>query len=184
VPIWINRAFAQRTGLFDRAARCVRDVRSAPPQQGLTGSGWSYLLASADAGRSGMPIDFRHPFMDVRLLEWAVKVPEPVLRDKAVLRASMAGLLPPRVLARPKTLLGNAAAVAERKHPAVVRRHDELLRTVPCIAEYVDVAILKRCLDDPNTRLALGLNRFEIVALWLASRVDRGTGPRYCRGVD
>jgi asparagine synthase (glutamine-hydrolysing) len=156
VPVWINRAFARRTGLIERAVRHQAQVLQARPQQLLTGASWSHVLSWGDPGQSGFPIDVRHPFLDVRLLEHVLRLPPPMLRGKAVLREAMSGLLPEAVLERPKVVLGNGPAVAQ-------------------VADYVDLGILRRCLMDPNERTVLGLMRFEMVALWFAART-RKTG--------
>jgi asparagine synthase (glutamine-hydrolysing) len=175
VPVWINRAFARRTGLIERAVRHQAHILQERPQQLLTGASWSHVLSWGDPGQSGFPIDVRHPFLDVRLLEHVLRMPPPMLRGKAVLREAMSGLLPEAVLERPKVVLGNGPAVAERQHKAIIQRYDGLLASVPQIADYVDLGILRRCLMDPNERTVLGLMRFEMVALWFAART-RKTG--------
>jgi asparagine synthase (glutamine-hydrolysing) len=176
VPVWINRAFARRTGLDERAMRHRLQILRAKPQQLLTNASWSQVLSLGDPGQSGFPIDARHPFMDVRLLEHVLRLPPPMLLRKSVLREAMSDLLPEAVLGRPKTILGNAPAVAERQHAAILPTYEGLLAAVPHIAEYVDLRILRRCLVEPNERTVFGLMRFEMVALWLAGRKRHRSG--------
>jgi asparagine synthase (glutamine-hydrolysing) len=170
VPVWLDRAFARRTGLVERVLHHRAQVMHTPQQQLLTSSSWSHVLSKGDPGQAGFLIDQRHPFMDARLLEFVLRLPPPVLLDKAVLRQAMSGSLPEAVLERPKRRLENMTAVAERQHAETVPRYAELLEQVPQIADYVDVSILRRCLAEPNERTVIGLMQFEIVAHWLAAR--------------
>ncbi len=50
-----------------------------------------------------MPVVARHPFYDVRLVEFLLGLPNYMTRNKAVLRGAMHNVLPNPVLARTKT---------------------------------------------------------------------------------
>jgi asparagine synthase (glutamine-hydrolysing) len=109
VPDWIAAPFARRTGLPDR-------LRPDPAPDGLPSmarydalqqyrSGLDTLIneagerASAEAG-----IEDRHPFLDRRLVEFLLALPEEQRwqrgRTKYVLRCALSGLLPESVLHR------------------------------------------------------------------------------------
>jgi len=49
-----------------------------------------------------LPLVVRHPFSDIRLIEFVLAVPDYVLFNKRVLRNAMQGKLPAGVLSRPK----------------------------------------------------------------------------------
>jgi hypothetical protein len=57
-----------------------------------------------DAEALGAPLEFRHPLMDLRLVEFCLTLPlQPWVMKKHILRECMKGLLPVEVLKRPKT---------------------------------------------------------------------------------
>lgn len=64
------------------------------------------LLYKMDIAAGAFGVEGRSPFLDHRLLEWAQELPEADLvrgcEKKMLLRASFSGVLPPRVLNRPK----------------------------------------------------------------------------------
>jgi asparagine synthase (glutamine-hydrolysing) len=60
-----------------------------------------------DAGITLQPIEYRHPLMDVRLVEYCLSIPPyPWCIKKHILRTAMASRLPEPVLRRPKTPIG------------------------------------------------------------------------------
>jgi asparagine synthase (glutamine-hydrolysing) len=59
-----------------------------------------------DAGVTNRPIEFRHPFLDLRFLNYCLSLPPfPWCVKKEILRAAMVGVLPEPVRLRPKTSL-------------------------------------------------------------------------------
>lgn len=52
-----------------------------------------------------LPLVGRYPFLDLRVLQFLMALPNALLQSKRVLRDAMAGMLPPEILARPKTAL-------------------------------------------------------------------------------
>jgi hypothetical protein len=72
----------------------------------------------------------RHPFMDLRLLEFAARIaPQPWFEDKLILRQATAGLLPEPVRRRPKT--GLVSGPRPSTTPVVRQAVSELIRSVP-----------------------------------------------------
>ncbi len=64
------------------------------------------LLERLDAGTRSFPIEQRHPFLDVRLVEAVMALPPvPWCLDKHLLREAMRGVLPEAVRRRPKAPL-------------------------------------------------------------------------------
>ncbi len=66
---------------------------------------WESLFSESDAEAMGMATEFRHPFVDLRLLRFMLAVPVPWCREKYLLRRAMKNELPSQVLRRPKTPL-------------------------------------------------------------------------------
>jgi asparagine synthetase B (glutamine-hydrolysing) len=64
---------------------------------------WQPFLESLDAGFHGIPIDVRLPFLDRRLIEFALGVPPiPWMQQKRLLRDAARGLVPDVVRRAPK----------------------------------------------------------------------------------
>lgn len=64
------------------------------------------FFESYDAGVTRVPVEYRHPLMDLRLVTYCLALPhQPWVVKKYVLREAMKGLLPESVRRRPKTPL-------------------------------------------------------------------------------
>ena len=72
----------------------------------LRGPLWPAFLEALDAQYAAAGIDWRHPYLDLRLLEFMLHTPPiPWARRKRLIRQAMIGRLPPSILARDKTPL-------------------------------------------------------------------------------
>jgi asparagine synthase (glutamine-hydrolysing) len=80
---------------------------------------WSNFFDADDAGASGVNVEYRHPLLDVRLVEFCLSLPPiPWCMEKALLRRAMKGKLPNPILARAKSPLGNQPIMlASRRAP-------------------------------------------------------------------
>lgn len=68
--------------------------------------GWQDLFEGFDAAVTGVTIEVRYPYLDLRLLRFLLAVPAlPWCRTKYLVRQALQGLLPAPVLSRPKTPL-------------------------------------------------------------------------------
>lgn len=108
IPEWVDRDFLQRTHLKDRFNDRIRDLRTdllSSQRDTLT------ILFGSDrpftAGKyitAPMGIDFRHPFMDRKLINFALQLPPHLKRQpgqlKYILRQAMTGILPDTVRLR------------------------------------------------------------------------------------
>ena len=70
-----------------------------------------------DPGCTGIALEYRHPFLDLRVIRHALSLPPyPWCVRKEVLRAAMRGRLPERVRLRPKTPLAGYPYLAFPHH--------------------------------------------------------------------
>jgi asparagine synthase (glutamine-hydrolysing) len=111
VPEWIDAGFARRVDLAGRVA--AQSARPADPHplrpdtaEQLSASFWPHLFGYEDPGVTGIPLETRHPFFDLRLVRLVLAVPPAQwYNDKGLLRIGMRGRLPEPLLRRPKTPL-------------------------------------------------------------------------------
>jgi asparagine synthase (glutamine-hydrolysing) len=132
-PSWLSPGFAARFGLADR----WEEVNALEPLEGhplraeayrrLTGPVWPWYFESCDPGVTGLPIEFRYPLLDVRLVRYALAIPPlPWCIDKQILRLAMRGLLPESIRRRRKTPLNGDPLTAwlQRREFAPPRLED------------------------------------------------------------
>jgi asparagine synthase (glutamine-hydrolysing) len=108
-PRWVNQAFATRLDLPSRYRQLNSEaapVHALRPQayRMTTGLFWPYRFETCDPGMTAVPCEVRHPFFDLRLLEYLFSIPPiPWFVQKDLLRGAMRGILPEQVRCRPKT---------------------------------------------------------------------------------
>jgi len=128
MPKWLNPTFVTRNGLAERLHEFSRPA--FPPAANLSGrpaahaalegNFWTSLFESADPGPTGILMETRHPFFDVRLLSWLLALPPiPWSVDKYLLRQAMRGHLPDPVRLRPKAPLAVNPVVASARRNGV-----------------------------------------------------------------
>ena len=99
-PGWIDPAFAARVGMAERLAAWSAPRTSAhplrPEAHGLLSTNfWPILFPLWDPGVTGVPIEQRHPYLDLRLVRLALSIPPAQwYNDKGLLRIGMRGRLP------------------------------------------------------------------------------------------
>jgi asparagine synthase (glutamine-hydrolysing) len=166
-PGWLSPELARRTGLEDRLADLALDRREGPAL--FHGPFWSRLASRGDPGNSGLDLPVVRPFLDVRLVELAARLPVPMLRGKRILREAMRPYLPEEVVTRPKTPLGLVAPYVQSQ-PQVVARQLALVDRTPQLEDFVDVPKLRSAIQAPHALEAGALLRAEGLACWLADR--------------
>jgi asparagine synthase (glutamine-hydrolysing) len=141
-PAWLNNDFARRTGLIERWQHVYGEQPPAHPLRprafhGLFAPSWDSLLTRFDAGVTLLPLEVRHPLIDIRMVDYLLDLPIiPWLLDKRILREAMIGILPDAVRLRPKSPLGGDPGLQLRR-TAKFRAIDEF-RAIPEILSYVD----------------------------------------------
>jgi asparagine synthase (glutamine-hydrolysing) len=107
-PEWLNSAFEYRLQLRERwhALNFPDGPRHTIRPKGyasLQSPRWQAMFEGFDPGVTKTSYEVRHPFVDVRMLQFLLAVPPlPWCRSKYLLRKSMAGRLPQSVLRRRK----------------------------------------------------------------------------------
>jgi asparagine synthase (glutamine-hydrolysing) len=155
VPPWLDRGLVEdlhlEERLRDRAAGESPHPWHPRAIASLNDPIWPSLLEEFDYDAARSPVVWRHPFLDLRVLEFLLSVPPvPWARRKLLLRHAMRGRLPRAVLERRKTPLTQSPLVEP------LRRHGlpELSHAVQ-LGRYVDV----RHLPAPAACPASDLNR-------------------------
>jgi asparagine synthase (glutamine-hydrolysing) len=108
-PTWLNPDFAQALNLEQRWIQ-IMDTRKetifAPrfrSYQRLTLISWAAYFEANDPGYSGLPVELRFPFIDLRLLNYLLALPPlPWCMNKMLLRTAMKQVLPEEIRLRPK----------------------------------------------------------------------------------
>jgi asparagine synthase (glutamine-hydrolysing) len=143
-PPWISDDFAARVDLPGRwrqvheGTASSHSLRPATYRE-LCSPFWPFLFETYDPGFTSLPLQFRHPFFDVRLLTYLLAVPAvPWFLNKRILREAMRGGTPEAVRRRPKTPMLADPVCALLQRPAARRLNG--LRVTPELLQYVDLS--------------------------------------------
>jgi len=115
-----------------------------------------------DAEETGVPVETRHPFLDVRLLRYMLAVPAiPWCRVKYLERRTMLGMLPDSVLRRAKSPLTSNPVWEGIRRISLPPLHPS-----PALSEYVKCELVPKQAGDD---MALFRTNFRPFALnyWL-----------------
>ena len=141
MPEWIDDDFARRTNLRERWEQfwSSRNEGKRPAaMRALNSKIWTSLFEGYDRGATKLNLDVRHPFLDIRLIEYLLSIPtKPWCVNKHILRCAMSNKLPAAVLNREKTgLMGDPALQLVRR--ASVRWLDSF-EVNPQLRAFVDL---------------------------------------------
>jgi asparagine synthase (glutamine-hydrolysing) len=121
IPHWIESSFAGRNDLQARWRRFSIPSRTNHPSRPaafamLEGNFWPSLFENSDPGATGILMEMRYPFFDLRLLAWLLSLPPvPWCVDKWLLREAMREKLPEAVRRRPKSPLAADPVMAKAR---------------------------------------------------------------------
>ena len=139
-PVWLNSTFESRLELRDRWEEAstpgVRSYHPVRPKahSSFTGPLWESLFRSQDSEETAAPLEVRHPFVDLRLIQFMLRLPVlPWCRAKHILRRAMQGELPDAVIRRPKSPLTSSPAWDSARRFGFAK-----LRPAPLLHAYVD----------------------------------------------
>jgi asparagine synthase (glutamine-hydrolysing) len=110
-PAWINEEFAARSGCrekWEARQRVAASPHAIRPvgYDSFNAVQWQSLFEDCDINGALAHAELRHPFLDLRLLQYMLALPAmPWCRNKLIIRRSMRTALPDEVLRRKKTAI-------------------------------------------------------------------------------
>jgi asparagine synthase (glutamine-hydrolysing) len=129
---------------------------------------WTNMFEQENAGATGYPVEIRYPFLDLRIVNYLLALPPfPWFLGKMLLREAMAGRLPERVRARPKTPLQGDPLSEQLK-----RTGAERLKSLSWSADldrYIDRSALVQPHGKMNAQQASVNSRPYSLNIWLQS---------------
>jgi asparagine synthase (glutamine-hydrolysing) len=164
IPEWIRQDALKRSRsekrwkeLFYARSRFPRTCQAERAFDELRMPFWSHLFESYYHDLL-CGIDCRHPFLDLRLVEFAFSVPASVKVNKQLIRVAMAQTLPEPVASRDKTPVAQDIVQAALSDPAAYEEHKrELTVSKAWIRDHAYRAALERYasgqIEDPFTIL-------------------------------
>uniref|UniRef100_B8HL60 asparagine synthase (glutamine-hydrolyzing) n=1 Tax=Cyanothece sp. (strain PCC 7425 / ATCC 29141) TaxID=395961 RepID=B8HL60_CYAP4 len=169
-PAWLRSDLIQRLDLVDR----WHQIHTIPKPEvypfrpraynRLTFPLWGSVLENINPGFTGLPLEIRLPFLDLRLVEFLLALPPwPWCIHKKLLRLGMQDMLPPIITQRPKTAL--VADPIPLMQPAL--NLTEVISTASGLDRYVDLNELQTHLDDRNQSSARTWQTLRPVSLGL-----------------
>ena len=131
-PEWLNEDLEARLGLRDRwesISRVAPPAAAARPEahEAMVAPMWPTLFEGHDSGVTRVPVEVRHPFFDLRLVNFLLALPRlPWCCDKQLLREAARGVLPDPVRLRRKSPLSAdpLLALLDRPEAAWVDRFE------------------------------------------------------------
>ena len=156
-PNWIDESFAKRIDLKDRLReQQVIDRRRPATLRALQTKVWAPLFEGYHESSTRLPLEVRHPFIDVRLVDYLLSIPvKPWCVNKHILRCAMKDRLPAAVVDRPKTPLAGDPALQLRRRAGV--RWLDNFEVTPQLTRFVDLKV-RRSLAEEETPNALWAN--------------------------
>jgi asparagine synthase (glutamine-hydrolysing) len=110
-PAWLNPSFEKRMNLGER----FKQIDSGPTPGNTVRPyatrvfslpSWSIIFETYDAGTTALPLEVRHPLIDIRLVDYVLAIPPvPWCVKKGLFKKAMRGKLPESILRRPKAPL-------------------------------------------------------------------------------
>lgn len=160
--IWLDESFVKRTDLVERWNR--PPVNLASPLNPM----WTALFEGYDPSSTKLNLEVRHPFMDVRIVEFLSSIPvQPWRVNKHILRLAMKDKLPAAVLNRQKTPLRVDPALQLVRRGSV--RCVDSFEVSPQLRAFVNLN-RRRSLADEETSDALWANlRIFALNYWLTN---------------
>jgi asparagine synthase (glutamine-hydrolysing) len=141
-PTWLNPDFANRLNLRSRWQWRLGQPQKEPrhpvrpkAHDSFVGPNWDPLFQDWDAGELKVPLEVIHPYVDLRLLSYMLRVPAiPWCRRKHLIRCAMRSALPAPVLRRSK-----GGLLADPEWLAIRRGGFGVFLPSQLISQYVDI---------------------------------------------
>jgi asparagine synthase (glutamine-hydrolysing) len=122
-PGWLEEGLEKRLGLRERWEGFNQEkpaVVGPRPEahDAIVDSTWPNMFEEFDAGATGIPVEARFPFFDLRLVKFLIALPRlPWCCDKQLLREAGRGVLPDPVRLRRKSPLRSDPLIALLARP-------------------------------------------------------------------
>ena len=153
-----------------------KDLQRPATIKALDSKVWAPLFEGYDPGSTRLPLEVRHPFIDVRLVEYLLAIPPvPWCTGKHILRRAMKNRLPRAVLHRPKTALAGDPALQLTRRSGV--RWLDNFEVTPQLTRFVNLSQRRSQAEDTPNALWANLRVFALNH-WLAHSlpIDRRNG--------
>ncbi len=169
LPEWMDRDLVRQLHLEERLAALEKGAQ--PPHSwhpaamaSFEDPIWQAMFADFEVEESLAPLSWRHPFLDLRVLQFMLSLPPvPWARRKLVIRQAMRGRLPAAILEREKTPL--------RRDPTDLAMRNRKLTPFARPAELARWADLDRVAGTEVTPLTVRpLLAVHALDYWLAAR--------------
>ncbi len=171
-PAWLNPAFAKRLKLQEKLDQANQEQSHHPFRPRiyriLTKPEWTQHYEEYDASLTMFPIEYRHPFADLRLIEFALSLPPvPWLIRKRLMRVAMQGILPDPICVRPKSPL-NGDMFIETLREKTSHWVDDFAPATE-LARYVERSAIPRLVGEYDSHRLWTNSRPLSLHCWLAS---------------
>ena len=173
-PRWLEPDFARRLNLKDRAKEWSELSLSRPhpilpkAHASLSLPCWSTLFEQENPGVTRCPVEVRHPFLDLRVVNFLMALPSfPLFFEKRLLREVVAGKLPEGTRTRPKTPFTSSPLLAHlRQSPA---EWIDQVEWDPKMGSYINRSELMTLRNETNAERACENIRPVCLNFWLQS---------------
>ena len=134
---------------------------------------WPNLFEGYDPGVTGIPVEVRHPFFDLRLVNFLLALPAlPWCSDKELLREAARGVLPDAVRLRRKSPLPADPLIALLERPE--SKWVDSFEAVPELGRYVERKRIPKVFGEKDAWTAWIHLRPLSLNFWLRSRAAAG----------
>jgi asparagine synthase (glutamine-hydrolysing) len=169
-PQWLNPDFArsldleQRWAQFSNKPNPVMDSPRSAAYHKVNSIVFASLLETYDPGYTGVPVEVRLPFLDLRLVNYLLALPPtPWCTHKTLLRVATTQSLPATIRQRPKTPLAGDPLARKR-----LQSEDRaaILNMLPAVGSYTNI-------DEVAASLERRLNWADFIPISFAYWCDR-----------
>lgn len=185
-PPWLNEDFAKKLALRDRWETFRGTAAPAgafrPEAHEVTFTPfWPDVFNAFDPGVTGVPVEVRHPFFDLRVVNYLLALPRlPWCCDKQLLREAARGVLPDAVRLRRKSPLQAEPLLALLRQPRAAGACQ--LRPLPELERYVAPTRIPQIVEDNDNWTSWVHLRPLSLNYWLRGR--RSAGIKEERGLN
>lgn len=175
LPAWLHPDFSARLRLDERRALLqpsppAKDALRPSAVESLQSPLWAYQFELCDPGVTRIPLECRHPYFDLRVLAFLLRLPPvPWCTDKELVRVAMRGMLPDEVRLRRKSPLSCDPVLVHLRRASP--RWWQAEPAAAALGDYVDWEKVLRLDGSENASLAWTNLAPVSLNLWLRRRV-------------